>query len=224
MFSKIKGWIGEKGTQLGMWLKLDDDVYKRFHNIIIETRNGTTQIDHVVLSKYGLFVIETKNYNGWIFGNKEQPYWTQNIYGTKNKFQNPLHQNYKHTMALSEHLKVDHGKIHSIVFFIGECELKSNFPPNVMSSGLSAYIQSFSSVVFSPREMSLLEAQLNEMKADNTISTKEHVNNLKKRYSSEAVCPKCGAELIKKTAKGGTFAGKEFIGCSRFPQCRYIKS
>jgi len=107
--------------------------------------------------------------------------------------------------------------------FIGECELKSNFPPNVMSSGLSAYIKSFESVVFSPGEISLLEAQLNKMKVDNTISTKKHVHNLKERYSNVEVCPKCGSKLVKRTARSGAFAGSEFIGCSRFPQCKYIK-
>jgi len=223
MLNTIKGWIGEKGAQLGMWLKLDDDIYKRFHDIIIESQNVTTQIDHVVLSRYGLFVIETKNYKGWIFGNKDQPYWSQNLYGTKNKFQNPLHQNYQHTLALSGRLKVDSDKVHSIVFFIGEAELKGNFPPNVMSSGLSTYIRSFTNTVFTPRELNRLEIQLTRIKADKTISTKAHVQNLKERYSSETICPKCGLELVKRTAKKAPLPGVEFLGCSGFPQCRYVK-
>ena len=70
MLNIFKGWMGEKETQLGLWMKLDSNTYKRFHNIIIQTKNGTTQIDHIILSRYGIFVIETKNYNGWIFGGK----------------------------------------------------------------------------------------------------------------------------------------------------------
>jgi restriction system protein len=72
MFSNIKGWFGEKETQLALWMKLDSEIYKRFHNLIVPTQNGTTQIDHVLLSQYGIFVIETKNYEGWIFGDEHQ--------------------------------------------------------------------------------------------------------------------------------------------------------
>jgi restriction system protein len=73
----FKGWIGEKTAQFGMWLKLDKNTYRRFHNLILPTENGTTQIDHVLLSVYGIFVVETKNYEGWIYGDKTQREWTQ---------------------------------------------------------------------------------------------------------------------------------------------------
>ncbi len=56
-------------------------------------RTRCTQLDHVVVSRFGVFVIETKNYRGWIFGSEKQPQWTQQIYRQKNRFQNPLHQN-----------------------------------------------------------------------------------------------------------------------------------
>jgi len=52
----MKGWLGEKTTAFGIWLKLDQRVFKRVHNIILPARNGTTQIDHVLISIYGLFV------------------------------------------------------------------------------------------------------------------------------------------------------------------------
>ena len=207
-----------------MWMKLDADVYKRFHNIILQTKNGTTQIDHVVLSQYGIFVIETKNRNGWIFGTKDQAFWTQVLFSKKNTFQNPLHQNYKHTRALAESLNVDHNKIHSIVFFIGDnVELKGTFPPNVMSSGLSAYIKSFDDVLFNDAELHDLEQRLKRFQEDNSISIKEHVDDLKQRYESGTRCPKCGGELVKRVARSGSLAGKEFFGCSHFPACRYIK-
>ena len=96
----LSGWIGEKTTAFGMWLSLDSNIYRRFHNIIIPTNNGTTQIDHIIVSPFGLFVIETKNYKGWIFGSEKQSKWTQSLYGKKYTFQNPLRQNYKHQLAL----------------------------------------------------------------------------------------------------------------------------
>jgi len=205
-----------------MWLNLDGEVYLRFHDVIIQSKNGTTQIDHVLLSRYGIFVVETKNYKGWIFGGERQRTWTQSLYGKKRQFQNPLHQNYKHTKALSECLQVDHNKIHSIVFFIGDAELKTRFPPNVMTRGLSAYIKSFTDVVFSKAELDSLYRQLEKIQGGR-ISNHEHVKNLGARYSDTTKCPKCGASLVERTAKKGPRAGQKFSGCSSFPKCRYIK-
>ena len=224
MLNIFKGWMGEKETQLGMWMKLDSNTYKRFHNIIIQTKNGTTQIDHIILSRYGIFVIETKNYNGWIFGGKDQRFWTQVLFGTKNRFQNPLHQNYKHTRALADYLKIDHRKIHSIVFFIGDnVELKGDFPLNVMTSGLSSYIKKFNEFLFPDIEIIRLEQYLKQLETNNTLSTRQHVQILKERYSSDTICPRCGGELVRRIAKTGPRAGSEFLGCSKFPDCRYIK-
>ena len=222
--SMLKGWVGEKESQLAMWLMLDDDIYKRFHNIIINTQNATTQIDHVVLSRYGIFVVETKNYKGWIYGSKDEPYWTQSLIGgIRNKFQNPLRQNYRHTMALAEHLKIDHGRIHSVVFFVGEAELKGDFPSNVMNEGVGSYIRSFKKILFISPDLARMEKQLRSLEEDKTVTAKEHVHNLQERYSSETVCPKCGRQLVKRVARVGPMAGSEFLGCSGYPQCRYIK-
>jgi restriction system protein len=222
MFSLFKGWLGERATQLGMWMKLDSITYNRFHNLILNTPNGTTQIDHVLLSRFGVFVIETKNYNGWIFGNENQKSWTQVLHKTKHTFQNPLHQNYRHTKALSEQLNVELGKIHSIVFFIGDAKLKTILPANVMTSGLSNYIRAFNRVVFSDAELARLEQHLARLHST-SVSSQEHVHSLRERHSSTTICPKCGSPLIKRIAKRGPQTGTEFWGCSGFPSCKYIK-
>ena len=223
MLSIFKGWFGEKQTQFGIWLKLGDE-YTRFHDIIVPTYNGTTQIDHILLSRFGIFVIETKNINGWIFGNEKSKYWTQCLYGKKYKFQNPLHQNYRHTKALAAYLQTDHDNLHSVVFFIGDtAKLKTELPSNVMTHGLSNYIKSFRSNVFSESKLKIFEQKIYQLQ-DLNISTKNHVANLKSRYSSDSICPKCGDILRQRQAKRGKFAGKYFYGCSNFPKCRYIKN
>ena len=220
----FKGWIGEKAVQFGIWLKLDKNTYRRYHGLILPTENGTTQIDHVLLSIYGIFVIETKNYGGWIYGGETQREWTQVFFGKKNKFQNPLHQNYKHTKALASHLNVAHNKIHSIVMFIGDAELKTEFPPNVLTGGLAAYVKNFKEVVFDESEIKKI-AEILAAKKDgqNILSSYKHVKDVKNRYQNSTVCPKCGGELIKRIAKKGPSAGKEFLGCGNYPKCRYVK-
>lgn len=64
----VKGWFGEAQGALAKHLLLDKEIYTTLNNITIPTANGTTQIDHVVVSRHGIFVIETKNMKGWIFG------------------------------------------------------------------------------------------------------------------------------------------------------------
>ena len=78
-----------------LWLSLRNKRYYKFHNVILPSRSGTTQIDHIIISVYGLFIVETKNKKGWIFGTEYQTVWTQSIYGMNYTFQNPLKQTYR---------------------------------------------------------------------------------------------------------------------------------
>ena len=137
----LKGWFGEKKTELKLSLALDSDIYIIFHDVIIPSRNGTTQIDHVIISRYGLFVVETKNLKGWIYGTDTQSTWTQVVYKSKYKFQNPLRQSYRHKKVLSNHLRIKENNVHQVISFVGDCQLKTNMPLNVIKHGLSSYIK-----------------------------------------------------------------------------------
>ena len=103
----IIGVVGEFQVNLAAKYLLDKHIYTLFKNVTLPTEDGTTQIDHVIVSRYGVFVIETKNMKGWIFGGPQQKTWTQKIYRHTTKFQNPLHQNYKHTQTLQAALELD---------------------------------------------------------------------------------------------------------------------
>ena len=70
------------------------------NNVTLRTETGTTQIDHVLIADTGIFVIETKHYQGWIYGDPKQSQWTQVIYKKKSRFQNPIRQNYGHLKTL----------------------------------------------------------------------------------------------------------------------------
>ena len=116
-----KGQIGELLVRLFAHWQLDKQIYRRLHNVTLNTPDGTTQIDHVFLSPYGIFVLETKNMSGWIFGSEKQAQWTQKLYKRTFKFQNPLRQNYKHLKALEATLGVDPAHLHSVITFVGPC-------------------------------------------------------------------------------------------------------
>ncbi|MBK5251295.1 MAG: NERD domain-containing protein [Peptostreptococcaceae bacterium] len=98
----FKGWMGELLVKFQL-SRLDKDVYKIVNDVTIKLDDGkTAQIDHIVVSEYGVFVIETKNYKGWIVGKEEDYYWKQVIYKRKEKFYNPLKQNQVHIDRLTE--------------------------------------------------------------------------------------------------------------------------
>ena len=120
-----KGLIGE--LIVAVLLKgLNKKLYRVYHDLYIEKEDGTTsQIDHVITSPYGIFVVETKNYKGWIFGSEKAKDWTQVIFGTKNKFYNPILQNEGHIKHLSNYLGYrSKTKYHSIITFTGRATLK----------------------------------------------------------------------------------------------------
>lgn len=118
----IKGYIGENKVNKVL-SKIDG--YMVLHDIMLETKNGTTQIDHILIGEKGVFVIETKNYDGWIFGNENSKYWTQTIYKKKNKFFNPIRQNYGHVKAIEGIIDNKYkNSLHSVIVFGNGCEFK----------------------------------------------------------------------------------------------------
>lgn len=224
MFNFLKGWFGEKKTTLNMWVALNSKVYRRFHDIYIPTFNGTAQIDSLIISPYGIFIVETKNMKGWIFGDEHSTQWTQSIFGKKYRFQNPLRQTYRQKKALSAYLSVDEALINTVVYFNGDCEFKTVLPANVINHGLGRYIKRFSYVVLEQDKIDALVNVIEQHEKQCTTTNRQHVKALRSRHSSFIQCPKCGSSLVKRVAKKGANIGKEFLGCSNFPKCRFIKN
>lgn len=220
----FKGWFGEKKTAFIMWLSLDKKVYRRFHDLIIPSMNGTTQIDHLLVSEYGLFIVETKNKKGWIYGSADQPRWMQTLHGKKYPFQNPLRQTFRQKKVLSEYLNMHEANIFTFVYFVGECRFKTPMPSNVINSKLAKTIKQFQTPLLAHDELTRVVNAIESHTIDSTLTTKDHVRSLKERHNSDTNCPRCGSQLSKRVAKSGRNAGSEFLGCSNYPKCRFTKS
>jgi predicted RNA-binding Zn-ribbon protein involved in translation (DUF1610 family) len=162
--------------------------------------------------------------DGWIFGSAQQETWTQQFFSNKFKFQNPLRQNYRHTRCLAEFLGLNHDLLHSVVFFIGNVDLKTPTPDNVLTKGLSNYIRRFTTPVLTTGQVVEIECRLKTLQAGTPVSRSEHLVSLEARYESVTMCPKCGGALIKRLAKRGAMAGNAFYGCANYPKCRYTKN
>ncbi|MDX2370847.1 MAG: nuclease-related domain-containing protein [Colwellia sp.] len=181
----VKGRLGELYVSKGLRNKLPSDQYRIINDVTLPLDDGgTTQIDHIIVSSFGIFVIETKNMKGWIFGSEKQARWTQTIYRTKHSFQNPLRQNYKHTQTLSLLLNLSHGLFHSIIIFTSNAELKTNMPANVGHlKGMVAFIMSFKTGLIKPNEQLQIEERINNICLQRGFKTnKDHVSYLKSKH------------------------------------------
>jgi len=234
----MKGILGELKVNLMAKFLLDKNKYTLFKNVTLPTEDGTTQIDHVIVSRYGVFVIETKNMRGWIFGSEKQKTWTQKIYRHTSKFQNPLHQNYKHTQTLQAALNIEPTTIFSIVVFVGDSTFKTPMPDNVIySGGYIRYIKNKTQPVLTKSEVEDICIQITTGRLKPSLKThRDHVKHVKTIVNEKQrpievkpefentanSCPKCGETMILRTAKRGNNLGKQFWGCSGYPKCQEV--
>ena len=127
--SKITGWFGEHWVKEALG-KLDKNVYNVLIDVMLVVDGKSCQIDHSVVSKYGVFVIETKQFNGYITGSKYDKKWVRHVGKKKYYYTNPIRQNYGHVKSLAEFLNMDESKIYNVVCMTGTDKLKIEHSPN----------------------------------------------------------------------------------------------
>ena len=219
--SSGKGAMGEFGIRFVLGKNIEGERYV-IGNLILEDETGkTSQIDHVLINDKGIFVIETKNYSGKIYGNESQREWTQVFqYGkVKNKFYNPVKQNATHIYMLKKALAVS-VPIYSVVVFI-KADIDEVTADNVFDiEGMQDFIEETPSANISGAQIDEIYHALKEIKENCEISTAEHIQNIEqmKEDIENGICPRCGGALVERTGKNG-----KFTGCSNYPKCKFTK-
>lgn len=241
----VKGKIGESFVNRKL-RKLNPQKYVLLNDVLLTSHNGkTAQIDHVLISIYGIFVIETKNYRGWIFGSENRHMWTQTIYKKKSKFLNPIIQNKGHIKALQHLLGEKYPALPfiPIVSFSSRADFKKMDVQShvVYSVQLLKVIQQYQEPVLTEQEMRDIVNKIHAADIKGAKARKEHVRDIKadlaanrtmpqKERAGKAApvqektagetthgsCPSCRNPLVVRKGKRGIF-----LGCSRFPACRY---
>ncbi len=220
----VIGAEGERRVNSTLRKKLDEQDYILLEDLTLPTAEGTTQVDHVVLSRYGIFVIETKNMSGWIFGSKNQARWTQVMRRHKSQFQNPLRQNYHHVKVIQDLLSIKLNQLENLVAFVGSAEPKTEMPHNVFWSrgDLFKYITSRKTVQFSDGELRDFAHKLQCCALEaNKETRRAHVQHVREKATRKEAgitkCPRCRSKMIERTNRK---TGQIFYGCSRYPKCR----
>ena len=220
-YKKIIGKVGEHNVSQYL-NKLPKKDYAVLNNVmLIDDIGKSHQIDHIVFSKYGIFVIETKNFQGLIKGDSYQKQWVQFLGKNQNNFYNPIHQNYGHIKVLERILNIPERKFIPIVCFSNEARLEVKNNNSVINMrNINDKISEYNKQI--------IEENINELKiiiektSSIGISSKEHVSSIKANLKENEeniknnICPKCGGKLIKRIGKYG-----EFLGCVNYPKCKY---
>ena len=222
--------------------------YKKFlFNCYLPKNDGaTTELDIILLHESGIYIFESKNYSGWIFGSENQQQWTQSLPAGRGKshkehFLNPIIQNKVHLKWLREFI----GKelpMFSYIIFSDRCTLK-----NVTLTSEAHHVINRYDILAAVKQNTIrVEKALSAQDIDDLYNslypltqTKEedrlkHIENIQLKYTppqapievhlEEKVCPRCEGKLILRTAAKGERMGKEFWGCSNYPKCRYIEN
>ncbi|MHB1144671.1 MAG: nuclease-related domain-containing protein [Thiobacillus sp.] len=176
---------GEAAVRRLLATQFSSTAYHLLNNVTLPVKDGTTQIDHILVTRFGIFVIETKHYTGWLFANPSSPNWTQVIYKRHFKFQNPLHQNRKHVKAVEKLLDfIPPEHIQSVVVFTGDATFKTPRPEGVRTlSELASHIKSHQTEVLSENRLQFCVGRLEFCRKALTQQTDvEHVAHLRRKF------------------------------------------
>ena len=181
----FKGFWGEFKLRLAMFFLLGSG-FKKFHNVTVLLSDGkTSQIDHVVVSRYGIFVIETKNYKGLITVNENTGYWKQSFSRNSYDFYSPVKQNKGHISSMKYMLKNKDYPYFNIVSFVGAAKFASKqLPEGVAKSVWSSVwlLRKWRKKALSKSEVKMVARQIKERRMPNNRRTKKiHLENVKAR-------------------------------------------
>ena len=226
--------IGDSGERRvsSFLANLPREEYQVFNDLLVRNGKYTTQVDHVILSRYGVFVLETKNIHGKVYGSENSEFWKQYLpdsgykrFGLtqEHELRNPIWQNDGHIKTLRRLVFGQEVPIIGIVVFPYDTDanVTANKPVLKMWEVVS-YINTYQDVVMSAEQVNTYRRRLLEVVSTDEADREKHLENvnLSKARRDMAVangkCPRCGGTLVLRNGKYG-----QFYGCSNYPRCNY---
>ncbi len=219
-----KGQYGEFLIEYALGKNNISGYRKILRNVYIPYKEHTAEIDVLMIHEKGIFVFESKNFNGSIFGGIDQLKWTQRLsYRITNQFYNPVKQNFNHCKALGKFLKIDHKNIFSYIVFSDKCVF-NNIPENtceytiVHRHQLLRFLRkdlNTKTVVLSVQQVDSSFDKLNNECNTNNAKHIEYIIN----KTEGRICPYCDSQLVQRTGRYGPF-----LGCYKYPKCKFTRN
>ncbi|MCI1966934.1 MAG: NERD domain-containing protein [Oscillospiraceae bacterium] len=223
---KNAGQYGEYATEFVLNHNYLDGYFRTVRNAYVPYKGRTAEMDVLMIHEKGIYVFESKNYSGWIFGSADQLKWTQCLRNReKHSFYNPLKQNVTHCAALAHFLNISPEFVYSYIVFSQRCELKK-VPNNTIHFTivqrqylLRALRRDLlgKALLFTHQQVDDLTNKLQDTVYVTMEQKQKHVSEIKLRNTG-TVCPFCGAQLVVRKGKYGAF-----YGCSTYPKCKYTR-
>lgn len=183
-FASDKGKQGEKAVNIV--LSALGANYVAMDNILLKTKTGSTELDHVVVSMYGIFVIETKNYSGTVYGDEKYKNWKHyDKSGKERSFYSPIKQNAGHVGTLRRAIKLDESVFIPIVVFCGDAKLNLEVTtPVVQLNKLTQTIKSYKKKIFTKDEVKAIVKDIKSNNMDSMMARKKHIKHVKSKQNS----------------------------------------
>lgn len=174
-----KGIFGEISVDMIIGSNITNEKYI-INSLIITDEEKSSQIDHIIINKNGIFVIETKSCGGTVFGKENARTWMQYLKGgkVKNLFYNPILQNKSHIKYLSKILEIDESLFTSIIVFTNaflktKTETIVGYPDIIEKS-----IYSKTDNIISIDQMNCIHNKLLSCKYNPKINENQHIKNV----------------------------------------------
>ena len=223
---KNKGQFGEYATEFALTNYNIDGNFFIFQNLYVPYKNFSCEIDILMLHEKGIFVFESKDYSGWIFGTLNQQYWTQTFKsGQKFQFYNPIKQNNTHIKALSTLFQLPPQEFTSYIVFSAQCKLVripllTENTIVVQRPDMLSYLRqdlASRSICYSLAQLESLANIIDQYAHPSEEEKLRHAKSVKDRVYGN-ICPFCGSPLVLRHGKYG-----EFLGCSTYPKCKFTR-
>jgi len=229
--SPFKGWLGRRLVDLAARLQLDEDEYVLLTDVTLPVNGSTLHIDHLIVSRFGLFIVEIHSMQGRIYGGRRRHSWVRMLYPTRETFENPRQIGAEHAQLLAGALDLPEEKLHPLVLFVGDNVFKTEMPENVVhGSSYIRYIETKQEELLDLQEMVYILEWIESARVRPTLQLKlqawlDRAAHLLEAFTARPdvkSCPRCGSPMLLHTSKKFDEMGKQFWGCSTFPACRGV--
>jgi hypothetical protein len=166
---RFRGDIAQSRVRRILASGLEKSKYTVLNDVTLPSGGGTVNIDHVVVSRFGIFVIESQYQRGLISGGEFQDRWKSTYINRTRLFDNPLHLNYLQQQALESLLGLPATRFHPIVVLTGEKGFKGRPPEKVLKpERLIAYMRKKGQPLLSPDQaaQALITISNSRLKSD----------------------------------------------------------
>lgn len=201
----VKNFWGELKVNLAFKLLLDAQHYKLFSNITLRTLDGSAHFHQLIVSPFGVFLINTRSVNGVISGASDESLWTQQMFGSTIQFENPINKIDQHRLILQSAFNLNPEKVFTIIVFPCDSAFKAPMPSNVVNtSDCINLIKDKTQVRLSPNEV----AAICNLIKPTTSPTQSKVQH----------CPHCGHKMLLKSTKNPSTT-RQYWSCSNTRFC-----